>query len=518
MKRVLFIIAAFSTLLVSCKQVGPIDNPDPAKVRIDPVITKATDVDFENGDVIGISIVRSNGVYAENAPLTYNGLEFSGDLCWYLEPQDPSEIVAYYPYDASGVPDTFTVKTDQSAGISSSDFITASKSDVYPSFNSVSLAFKHRLTKIALTLANLSEKKIAKVELDGLTPVARVNVKDGSVEADTIAAKVAINTCQVAVDTFWKAIVVPQTAQMNLKVTLADGKVLVQKLAEITMEPSTQYAISAVVYNDNVKIITSGQIEPWLNGGDIPGTDDPDEPDVPVYEEFDGYFVYYGERYNFVKMADGNTWMTENLRYVPEGKTVSSDPTEAAGIWYPASNASKTADPSLVATKGLLYDSATAFGVKEITEENAAGFEGCQGICPDGWHIPTVEETVGLVGKCSNGDLDNPKAPYFDSNVGGAPISALDADGFNWTFVGIRNKTGVTANPSYTALEYNGEFGSMSYVLGSSLYKVSYNKDTGVMSNIQYYSLMSTYNASYERITVAYSGFLMGCSVRCVRQ
>lgn len=511
-------IAAFAAMLASCKQVDPIDDPkDPAPVRIDPVITKATDVDFENGDVIGLNIVRADGVYAENAPLTYNGLEFSGDLCWYLEARDPSEIVAYYPYDAAGVPQTFTVKTDQSEGVSSSDFITASKSEVYPSFNSVTLSFRHRLTKIALTLANLSGKSIDKVELDGLVPVARVDVKDGSAVADLSAEKTSIRACKVAVDTFWKAIVVPQTAQMNLKVTLSDGKQLVQKLAEITMEPSTQYAVSAVVYNDNVRILTSGQIEPWLNGGDIPGTDDPDVPQEPEFEEFDGYFVYDGERYNTVTLKDGNVWMAENLRYVPYGKTVSSDPLENSGIWYPATNADKVADSSLVVTKGLLYDAATAFGVKEITEENAASFEGCQGICPPGWHIPSNKELTDLVGKNSNGDLSNPDAFYYDSGQDGAPIDALNADGFNWTFVGIRNKTRITSNPSYAVNSYNGVYGTMSYIMGSTWYKTLYNKDTGELSNFQYYSLMSTYNATYSRVTVGYSSFLMGLSVRCVK-
>lgn len=517
MKRFLIIATSTAAVLASCGQNAPVEKPEPALVRIDPVITKATDVDFENGDVIGITITRSEGVYAENAPLTYNGLEFSGDLYWYLEPQDSSDILAYYPYCESGVPDTFAVKTDQSEGISSSDFITASKSGVYPSFNSVSLVFKHRLTKIALTLANLSGKNISGVELVGLSPLAKVDVKDGTVEVDSTAAPVAIKACNVAVDTFWKAIVVPQTARMNLRVTLSDGKQLSQKLSEIVLEPSTQYAVSAVVYNDNVKIITSGQIEPWLDGGDIPGEDQPVLPEEPEFEEFDGYFVYDGERYNTVMLKDTNVWMAENLRYIPAGKTVSSDPLEDAGIWYPATNAEKVADPSLVATKGLLYDAATAFGVKEITEQNASSFEGCQGICPPGWHIPTNKELTDLVGRNSNGDLSNPNAFYYDAGQDGAPIDALNADGFNWTFVGIRQKNGITANPLYSVNTYNGIYGTMSYVMGSTWYKTSYNKDTGALTNFQYYSLMSTYNGSYSRITVGYSGFLMGASVRCIK-
>ena len=37
-------------------------------------------------------------------------------------------------------------------------------------------------------------------------------------------------------------------------------------------------------------------------------------------------------------------------------------------------------------------------GGKEVTEENCYEFEGAQGICPEGWHIPTRPEFVGLCG------------------------------------------------------------------------------------------------------------------------
>lgn len=224
--------------------------------------------------------------------------------------------------------------------------------------------------------------------------------------------------------------------------------------------------------------------------------------------------TYGGVTYDVVYLADGNYWMAENLRYVPEGKTVSSDYTADDGLWYPAGK-DLTANPSLVETKGLLYDFATAFGVDEITEANAGSFEGKRGICPEGWHIPTNSEMTGLVGANSNSALNQVDAPYYDVDQKGAPIDALDADGFNWTFVGMRNKTTLTGKGSYLLTSYNDVDGALSYVLGSTNYSVK--KDTeGNVTNCQFYSLMSTYTASYKRITVAYANVMAGHSMRCV--
>ena len=226
---------------------------------------------------------------------------------------------------------------------------------------------------------------------------------------------------------------------------------------------------------------------------------------------------YEGEIYRIALMKDGNIWLAENLRYIPDGKTVSGDPAEDAGVWYPVANASPAAgDPSLVGVKGLLYDAATAFGVSDITESEAASFGGCRGICPEGWHIPTEREQTGLVGHNSDNSLNIPDAPYYDSSVGGARIDMLNADGFNWTFAGIRNKTNSTATGTYlatTATDENGGtvYGAMSYVLSSTFYKAN------SATNLQFYGLMSTYNASNKKVTVAYANYKSGYSVRCVK-
>lgn len=68
------------------------------KLRVEPVITRVTETNFEQGDAIGLSVVRAGGDYAANVPLNYDGTAFSGDLNWYDDGEEACTVKAYYPY------------------------------------------------------------------------------------------------------------------------------------------------------------------------------------------------------------------------------------------------------------------------------------------------------------------------------------------------------------------------------------------------------------------------------------
>lgn len=97
-KSLTFIFAA--ALLVSCQQEeNEATTPANSRITISPIITRATEVNFETGDKIGVTITQNGDfVYAENKQMTYNDGVFAGDLLWYPEGNDKSQIVAYYPY------------------------------------------------------------------------------------------------------------------------------------------------------------------------------------------------------------------------------------------------------------------------------------------------------------------------------------------------------------------------------------------------------------------------------------
>ena len=514
MKR--YITLALAALAFAACQQTVTPDTTPAKVQVEPVITKATEVNFETGDQIGLTITKLNAAekHADNALLAFDGSVFTGELMWYNDANSESDVYAYYPYDAEGTPSVYETVADQTAGTGSADFMAAAKSGVLPSPNAITMVFKHLMTKIVVNIENQSGASVDAVELTGTPASAAVNVAELTVTpADET---VSVKAYEATAGKVWQAIIVPGTVKMELVVSLSNGKKMVQPLTQMELKSGAQYTVNARIVADDMAVTASGEIENWTDGGEIEFDGEGSTEDLPLeFTEYEGYFVYDGVEYKTVTLADGNTWMAENLRFIPRGRTVSSNPAEDAGIWYPASNADKVADPALAETLGLLYDAATAFGA-EITVDNAASFEGTQGICPTGWHIPTVAEMTGLVGHCSNSALINPDGAYYDAGIKGASLAALAEAGWNWQFASMRNKANTAGNGSYTVTNFNGVYGIMSYLIGSSMYQTQTNTD-GSLKNVQYYYLMPTYNTTNEKVSVAYGNFLTGSSLRCVK-
>ncbi len=520
MKKILLFAAAI--LLASCSKEASEGLSGRKSVAVDPTITRATEVDFEKGDAIGLNIATAEGLHAENAKLVFSGEIFTSTsgLEWYEDAGLEAVLTAYYPY-AESEPAEFTIQADQTAeGYFASDLMMARKEGVTPSVQAIDMTFYHKMTKIVINITNEYDATVTGVTLYNVVPTAEISVEGQSAAAKAGVEALAVKAHELTAGLKYAAIIVPQTAALKVVVaTEKDGKteLFTQTLAEATLQSGGQYSMSINVLPSGVDVEIGDEIENWEDMGELKPEDGDEEP--PVEEEFteyEGYFVYHGETYKTVELADGNTWMAENLRYVPAGKTVSSDPAEDSGIWYPAANADKVADPNLVATLGLLYDAATAFGVEAVTIENAASFEGTQGICPEGWHIPTVAEMTGLIGHCADGALTNPDGAYYDPAISGASLSALADAGWPWSFAGARNKTTTTGAGSYLVTNYNGVYGVMSYVRGSTFISASTNED-GSIKNMQFYDFMSLWNASFERLQVAKGNFLAGESVRCVK-
>lgn len=228
-----------------------------------------------------------------------------------------------------------------------------------------------------------------------------------------------------------------------------------------------------------------------------------------------------GVSYGFALMKDGKFWMTENLRYVPEGFTPSDDVTNVtAGVYYPvvfdtAANATafSKADADIKA-RGYLYQTEAALGVKvgDITADNAASFEGAQGICPDGWHIPTIADITGLVGKAVSPIVTNAQAPYYNGSNGS--IAMLNADGMNMDAYGavtLANTTATKATLMGKLSTYTKT--SSGYFVGSTFAKAATN-------NLQFYGLMPMTNKATEAeytCNGSMLGFRTGASVRCVK-
>lgn len=171
--------------------------------------------------------------------------------------------------------------------------------------------------------------------------------------------------------------------------------------------------------------------------------------------------TYGGEKYKIVKMKDGRWWMAENLRYIPEGCKIGE------GIYYPCKDDAIASDdtPEGIKAKGLLYADSLVYKVV-LTAENYTKLDGVQGICPDGWHIPTAVECMNLVGKCNDAATypTVATAPYYDAtlgNGGNGSMAKLEEDGFNTIMAGytqagaikgyLANKNAITMSYIYSS-------------------------------------------------------------------
>lgn len=184
-----------------------------------------------------------------------------------------------------------------------------------------------------------------------------------------------MRACEVRSGLSYRAVLVPQQADLTVSVITSDGVVHRKTIDAVALESGHCYDLTVEVTGSGLKMQLSGEIRDWIDGGSIgSGKDD------PGHEEDPGALVYEGETYA-TALVGGRLWMAENLRYKPASAAWK------AGIWYPKEGASG------VAAKGLLYDWTTAFGGETFDGQAAS----VQGVCPSGWHIPVREELEALV-------------------------------------------------------------------------------------------------------------------------
>ena len=517
MKKIL-ILGTCLLAVLSCEKKGTTPEPTPEKttvypVRFSPVMTKVTDTKFEKGDAIGVTMVRSEGVtYADNLKMVYDGSVFSGSLMWYPEGTDGAAVTAYHPYNEAG-PASFSVQADQSEGTSASDFVAAVKTGVLPSAHAVTLPFKHKLTRIILNVTNKAEGEPTAIILKGAKLAAKIATDDFTAVADDEAAAGSITAHKMSA-TQYELILPPQEVALIATVITAAGNELSQALQSATLKAGTQYSISMIVNPADLKVAFGDEISAWEDGGEL-GSDN-----TLIEKLSQGYIIYHEDVYTVAKMQDGKWWMTQNLRYVPEGITVSDQLSVVdAGVYYPIAvnpttqKGEFTRDITVIQANGYLYQVEVALG-KSVgfvkTQADAESLNGAQGLCPKGWHVPTSTDILNLVGKAVAPFTNNTSAPYYSAAAGNCVLSDLNADDFNMSAYGAVNITTLTATSATLMAALNTAKTAINtgFIMGST-----YASSTS--TNFQFLGLMpfisnNTCNGSKINVRSAYP-------VRCVR-
>ncbi len=258
----------------------------------------------------------------------------------------------------------------------------------------------------------------------------------------------------------------------------------------------------------------------------------PEEAEL-VEKLSEGYILYHEDQYTVARMKDGKWWMTQNLRYVPDGLAPSSDlEAVTAGVFFPlAVNAGQTAlefstDKAVITAHGYLYQAEVALGlnVGDLTTVAAAqALDGTRGICPEGWHVPTGEDIIGLVGKAVAPLTNNTDAPYYDGNNGS--ISLLNADKFKMEAFGavsIQDNTKTAGTLMGFMAAYKDHIASGMFC-GSTYAGVTYNTandETSGVKNLQFFGLMPMTNKATEAEYTCNGtkvSYRIAAPLRCVR-
>ncbi len=206
-----------------------------------------------------------------------------------------------------------------------------------------------------------------------------------------------------------------------------------------------------------------------------------------------------GQTYTVRYLADGRFWMVNDLKYPTACGTRTSGFSGATsqgtlgakvpGFYGDCTNAKNGSTP---ANRGYLYDwmftmqNAGAYygcswdpGCTDNPGSNAA----CQGICPEGWHLPTGNSTTGeftLLNKAVNGGSTN------------SPAGLLNTSTFSAVYGGYANSGSLSVQ------------GSTGYYWSSSFYTTNYAHYIG-------------FNSTHVTQSNGNNSKYLGLLVRCIR-
>ncbi|HOD89133.1 MAG TPA: FISUMP domain-containing protein [Bacteroidales bacterium] len=151
-----------------------------------------------------------------------------------------------------------------------------------------------------------------------------------------------------------------------------------------------------------------------------------------IEEETSGTFVDERDNreYSWVKIGE-QVWMAENLKYLPSvvGPGTGSNTEAYYYVYdYDGTNVDAAKATENYATYGVLYNWTAAMAGAVSSDANPSGV---QGICPDGWHLPSDAEWTQLkdyLGENAGGKLKEVGTTHWaDPNTGATNESGFTA-------------------------------------------------------------------------------------------
>jgi len=228
----------------------------------------------------------------------------------------------------------------------------------------------------------------------------------------------------------------------------------------------------------------------------------------PVIEEEETSGTFVDERdnreYSWVKIGE-QIWMAENLKYLPSvvGHETGSNSEAYCYVYgYDGTSISAAKATENYATYGVLYNWTAAMNGAESSDANPSGV---QGICPDGWHLPSDAEWKQLEMYLGMSETDVNSTGWRGTVEGG---KLKEAGTTHWADpnAGANNESGFTALPGGN----RGNNGNFNNIRNSGYWWSS----TEYSTNSAWYRSLYYYDSNVNR---DYYYKSMGFSVRCLR-
>ncbi len=279
------------------------------------------------------------------------------------------------------------------------------------------------MSRIVISVTNESGFDIRDIVIKGAvgTGVLDPATGDFTAKAGAEASDVTANTATA--EKVYYALLVPQNGvQLKVTVTTADGKMRTQTLGTADLKSGENRRMDCNVQPADIQVKFSGPITGWVDGDDLLPDGD-GEVETPTVE-------WGGVKYKIVTLKDGRTWMAENLRYVPEGKTISSDPKGRQRGVVPLQPL-ESRRPVVGRDRGPAVQlSRDAGNDRRDDGHQFRPIRGCAGHLPRRVAYPD-EGRVAQAGGCRQRQPVRPDIALFRKRRrGGGSIAALNKDGF----------------------------------------------------------------------------------------
>lgn len=206
-----------------------------------------------------------------------------------------------------------------------------------------------------------------------------------------------------------------------------------------------------------------------------------DNPDYGIFRD-----TRDNREYNWVLIGN-QVWMAENLAYLPavSPSSVGSDTIPYYYVYgYEGDNVEEAKASEHYSDYGVLYNWSAAIMNEKSSDSNPSGV---QGICPDGWHLPSAAEWEQLVDFVTSEGYEDSVGIALKADNSWLPDgNGLDVYGFSAMGGGYRHTVADFYDSGargywWTATEYNDERSKYYYLFfyGTSINNSHFYKKGG---------------------------------------